>query len=34
VLSGDHIYQMDYRDMSASTAEHGAALTIGARAQS
>jgi glucose-1-phosphate adenylyltransferase len=30
VLSGDHIYQMDYRDMFREHAEHGAALTIGA----
>ncbi|HZN40678.1 MAG TPA: glucose-1-phosphate adenylyltransferase [Planctomycetota bacterium] len=30
VLSGDHIYQMDYRDMFREHAEHGAALTVGA----
>src|SRR5262249_53226762 len=30
VLSGDHIYHMDYRDMLAEHVEHGAALTIGA----
>ncbi|MCA8967175.1 MAG: glucose-1-phosphate adenylyltransferase, partial [Planctomycetes bacterium] len=30
VLSGDHIYQMDYRDMLREHVEHGAALTIGA----
>ncbi|MCR9243444.1 MAG: glucose-1-phosphate adenylyltransferase [bacterium] len=30
VLSGDHIYQMDYRDMLREHMEHGAALTIGA----
>jgi glucose-1-phosphate adenylyltransferase len=30
VLSGDHIYQMDYRDMFREHAEHRAALTIGA----
>lgn len=30
VLSGDHIYQMDYRDMISEHVEHGAALTIGA----
>ncbi|MBL9078863.1 MAG: glucose-1-phosphate adenylyltransferase [Planctomycetes bacterium] len=30
VLSGDHIYQMDYRDMLAEHLEHRAALTIGA----
>ena len=30
VLSGDHIYQMDYRDMLREHVENGAALTIGA----
>jgi glucose-1-phosphate adenylyltransferase len=30
VLSGDHIYQMDYRDMLREHIEHSAALTIGA----
>lgn len=30
VLSGDHIYQMDYRDMMREHVEHQAALTIGA----
>ncbi len=30
VLSGDHIYQMDYRDMLREHVDHGAALTIGA----
>ena len=30
VLSGDHIYQMDYRDMLREHQEHSAALTIGA----
>jgi glucose-1-phosphate adenylyltransferase len=30
VLSGDHIYQMDYRDMLREHVEHGASLTIGA----
>ncbi len=30
VLSGDHIYQMDYRDMLREQVEHNAALTIGA----
>ncbi|MBK8097652.1 MAG: glucose-1-phosphate adenylyltransferase [Planctomycetes bacterium] len=30
VLSGDHIYHMDYRDMLREHVEHGAALTIGA----
>ncbi|MCU0866022.1 MAG: glucose-1-phosphate adenylyltransferase [Planctomycetes bacterium] len=30
VLSGDHIYQMDYRDMLREHVEKGAALTIGA----
>ena len=30
VLSGDHIYQMDYRHMLGEHVEHGAALTIGA----
>ena len=30
VLSGDHIYQMDYRDMLREHVEHAAALTIGA----
>jgi glucose-1-phosphate adenylyltransferase len=30
VLSGDHIYQMDYRDMLREHVEHGAKLTIGA----
>ena len=30
VLSGDHIYQMDYRDMLREHVEHNAALTIGA----
>ncbi|MFM1874165.1 MAG: glucose-phosphate adenylyltransferase [Planctomycetota bacterium] len=30
VLSGDHIYQMDYRDMLREHVEHKAALTIGA----
>jgi glucose-1-phosphate adenylyltransferase len=30
VLSGDHIYQMDYRDMLREHVEHTAALTIGA----
>jgi glucose-1-phosphate adenylyltransferase len=30
VLSGDHIYHMDYRDMLAEHVEHGAVLTIGA----
>ncbi len=30
VLSGDHIYQMDYRDMLREHVEHEAALTIGA----
>jgi glucose-1-phosphate adenylyltransferase len=30
VLSGDHIYQMDYRDMLREHLEHQAALTIGA----
>ncbi|MBP8300664.1 MAG: glucose-1-phosphate adenylyltransferase [Planctomycetes bacterium] len=30
VLSGDHIYQMDYRDMLREHVEHQAALTIGA----
>jgi glucose-1-phosphate adenylyltransferase len=30
VLSGDHIYQMDYRDMLREHVEHDAALTIGA----
>jgi glucose-1-phosphate adenylyltransferase len=30
VLSGDHIYHMDYRDMLREHVEHGASLTIGA----
>jgi len=30
VLSGDHIYHMDYRDMLREHVEHAAALTIGA----
>lgn len=30
ILSGDHIYQMDYRDMLREHVEHEAALTIGA----
>jgi glucose-1-phosphate adenylyltransferase len=30
VLSGDHIYQMDYRDMLREHVEHAAAVTIGA----
>ncbi|GAB4138176.1 MAG: glucose-1-phosphate adenylyltransferase [Planctomycetota bacterium] len=30
ILSGDHIYHMDYRDMLAEHVAHGAALTIGA----
>ena len=30
ILSGDHIYQMDYRDMLREHVEHKAALTIGA----
>jgi glucose-1-phosphate adenylyltransferase len=30
VLSGDHIYQMDYRDMLREHVENGASLTIGA----
>jgi glucose-1-phosphate adenylyltransferase len=30
VLSGDHIYQMDYRDMLREHVEHVAAVTIGA----
>ncbi|MBM4062147.1 MAG: glucose-1-phosphate adenylyltransferase [Planctomycetes bacterium] len=30
VLSGDHVYQMDYRDMLRGHVEHNAALTIGA----
>ncbi|MEO6593322.1 MAG: glucose-1-phosphate adenylyltransferase [Planctomycetota bacterium] len=30
VLSGDHIYQMDYRDMLREHVEHEAGLTIGA----
>ena len=30
VLSGDHIYHMDYRDMLAEHVNHKAALTIGA----
>lgn len=30
VLSGDHVYQMDYRDMLREHVEHGACLTIGA----
>jgi glucose-1-phosphate adenylyltransferase len=30
VLSGDHIYQMDYRDMLREHVDNGAALTIGA----
>lgn len=30
VLSGDHIYHMDYRDMLSEHVQHGAALTIGA----
>lgn len=30
VLSGDHIYHMDYRDMLAEHVQHGSALTIGA----
>jgi glucose-1-phosphate adenylyltransferase len=30
VLSGDHVYQMDYRDMLREHIDHGAALTIGA----
>lgn len=30
VLSGDHIYHMDYRDMLREHVEHSAALTIGA----
>lgn len=30
ILSGDHIYQMDYRDMLRQHVEHEAALTIGA----
>ncbi|MBL8748465.1 MAG: glucose-1-phosphate adenylyltransferase [Planctomycetes bacterium] len=30
VLSGDHIYQMDYRNMLREHVENGAALTIGA----
>ena len=30
ILSGDHIYQMDYRDMLREHVDHEAALTIGA----